>query len=82
VVGAVAKALFAKLRAARAVPARLLGVALSNLTPHEDVDQLTLFDEEGEGRGHETARDRALARAVDQVRAKFGRLAVGRGSER
>jgi DNA polymerase-4 len=81
VVGAVAKELFAALRAARPMPARLLGVALSNLTPHEDVDQLTLFGEEGEDATHETARDRALARAVDQVRAKFGRGAVGRAFE-
>ena len=75
VVAQVARALLKQLREKRRVPARLLGVALSKLKPADEVDQLSLFDEEGE----ETGRDRALSRAIDQVREKFGYGAVGRG---
>jgi DNA polymerase-4 len=84
VIGGVAKELLAALRAARHVPARLLSVALSGLTPPDRVDQLALF-EEAEGGDRESGRDRALARAVDQVRERFGRDAVSRavaGTER
>ncbi|UCF39850.1 MAG: DNA polymerase IV [Gemmatimonadota bacterium] len=76
VIAQVARALFAQLRERRRVPARLLGVALSNLKPADEVDQLSLFDEGGE----ETNRDRALSRAIDQVRERFGYGAVGRGA--
>jgi len=55
----------------------LTRVSLSNLTAQEDVDQLSLFEEEGA----ETGRDRALARAIDRVREKYGRGSLGRGSE-
>jgi DNA polymerase-4 len=67
----VARALFAKLRAARAVPARLLGVGLSSLTVDSAADQLTLFERK-EAKTDETDRDRVLARTIDQVRARFG----------
>ena len=67
----VARELLAKLRAARRVPARLLGVALSSLAQDPKADQLTLFARD-DGPATETDRDRALARTVDQVRAKFG----------
>jgi DNA polymerase-4 len=73
---AVARQLLAKLRRARRVPARLLGVALSNFTPPA-ASQLTLF--EATRAPLETARDRELSRAVDSVRARFGRDAIAPG---
>jgi DNA polymerase-4 len=66
----VAEELLAKLRAARRVPARLLGVALSSLAQDPKADQLKLFAEPNPL--SETDRDRALARTVDKVRKKFG----------
>jgi len=71
VILAVARLLLAKLRKARRVPARLLGVALSSLSADADADQLTLFAER-QTKLTETDRDRLLARTVDRVRAKFG----------
>lgn len=68
----VAKGLLAKLRSDRRVPARLLGVALSSLAADPDADQLTLF-ESALSNAEETPRDRALARAVDRLRERFGR---------
>jgi DNA polymerase IV len=67
----VAHLLFAKLRAARRVPARLLGVGLSSLTMDSTADQLTLFERK-DRTIDETDRDRILARTIDRVRAKFG----------
>lgn len=67
----VSRALFAKLRAARPVPARLLGVGLSSLAVDSTADQLTLFERK-EAKTDETDRDRVLARTIDQVRARFG----------
>jgi DNA polymerase-4 len=67
----VARSLFAKLRNARRVPARLLGVKLSSLTVDSTADQLTLF-ETRDRKEDETDRDRVLARTIDKVRAKFG----------
>jgi DNA polymerase-4 len=67
----VAHMLLAKLRAARRVPARLLGVGLSSLTLDSTADQLALF-ERRDRTIDETDRDRVLARTIDQVRAKFG----------
>jgi hypothetical protein len=67
----VARALLARLRAARRVPARLLGVKLSSLTTDSTADQLALF-EARERRTDETERDRQLARTIDRVREKFG----------
>jgi len=69
-VHAVARELLGRLRRARRTGARLLGVALSSLDGDAPTAQLGLFgagQEEGE-----TERDRALARVVDGVRAKFG----------
>jgi len=63
--------LLAKLRKARRVPARLLGVGLSSLVVDSTADQLTLFERRG-SKTDETDRDRVLARTIDQVRAKFG----------
>ena len=68
----VAHALLAKLRKARRVPARLIGVGLSSLAVDATADQLTLFEQRGT-KTDETDRDRVLARTIDQVRAKFGK---------
>jgi DNA polymerase-4 len=67
----VARELLAKLRSARRVPARLLGVALSSLAQDPRADQLTLFAADRNPL-EDTDRDRALARSVDRVREKFG----------
>jgi DNA polymerase-4 len=72
----VARQLLSRLRRARRVPARLIGVALSNFTPPPAV-QLALFD--GSRAPLETAKDRQLSRAVDSVRARFGRDAIAPG---
>jgi len=71
VILAVAHLLLRKLRKARRVPARLLGVALSSLAADAEADQLTLFERDATLLT-ETDRDRVLARTVDRVRAKFG----------
>ncbi|MGQ0715035.1 MAG: Y-family DNA polymerase [Gemmatimonadaceae bacterium] len=75
IIHGVARGLLSKLRAGRRVPARLLGVALSSLAADPDADQLALF-ESASSDVDETARDRALARAVDGLRERFGPRAV------
>lgn len=66
--------LLTRLRAERRVPARLIGVALSQFA---DVAQLDLLDvSEAEV---EVDRDRRLTRAVDTVRERFGRAALTPG---
>lgn len=67
----VARALLGKLRNARRVPARLLGVKLSSLSADSTADQLALF-ERRDTKLDETDRDRVLARTVDKLRDKFG----------
>jgi DNA polymerase-4 len=71
VIMGIARELLTKLRVARRVPARLIGVQLSSLAQDPKADQLPLF---GPARGplSETERDRTLSRAVDLVREKFG----------
>jgi DNA polymerase-4 len=81
VIHGVAKGLLAKLRASRRVPARLLGVALSSLAADPDADQLTLFEAAASG-DEETARDRALVRAVDRLRERFGAEGIALGRTR
>ena len=71
VIMGVARELLAKLRSARRVPARLIGVALSSLAEDPKADQLTLFKRDRDPLA-ETDRDRAVARTVDRVREKFG----------
>ncbi len=68
---AVARTLLAKLRDARRVPARLIGVALSQLERPGAEAQLALLETERTA-GPETERDRTLARAIDAVRERFG----------
>jgi len=67
----VARGLLQRLRSARRVPARLVGVALSSLATDATTDQLNLF-EARDSRLVETERDRRVVRAVDSVRARFG----------
>jgi len=62
----VARELLGKLREARRVPARLVGVRLSGLAKAMSADQIALLDSD------ETERDRGLARAIDRVRGKYG----------
>jgi DNA polymerase-4 len=75
VIMVVARELLAKLRAARRVPARLLGVALSSLADNPKADQLMLFAPE-RGPASESERDRTIARTVDKVRERFGAKAI------
>ncbi len=71
----IARELLTKLRAARRVPARLLGVALSSLAQDPEADQLTLFAADADPAA-ETDRDRVLARTVDLVRERFGAKSI------
>jgi len=74
-IGDVAVGLLKKLRAARRHPARLVGVALGGLGPARDAEQLGLFGGAPASQV-ERAEDRALARAVDRVRERFGDAAI------
>jgi hypothetical protein len=74
----VARALLAKLRAARRTGARLLGVAVSNLTAGEGPAQLAFFEDSSEVL--ETERDRKLAKTVDELRARFGSKIIRPGN--
>src|SRR5712692_1942955 len=78
---AVARELLAKLRAARRVPARLLGVALSQLVRADAGGQLSLFAPQlaAAPPPAETERDRKLARVIDELRERFGPDVVARG---
>ena len=73
VVFPVARAMLHDLRRRRPRPARLIGVGLSNLVEGPAPRQMALF-ESTEPR--ETEADRALNRAVDGLRHRFGRDAV------
>ena len=72
---ATGRALLARLRRARRVPARLVGVSLSSLAADATADQLTFFERD-DANLTETERDRALARTVDRVREKFGAKSI------
>jgi DNA polymerase-4 len=75
----VARTLLQRLRKARRMPARLLGVALSNFTPPAPT-QLGLF--EAASPSLESPKDVEVARAMDAVRARFGRDAIAPGRKR
>ena len=77
----IAVRLLEQLRRARRVPARLVGVSLSQLFPVGGKAQLGLFHESSDS-AVESERDLALARAVDELRRRFGFEAVQRGSLR
>jgi DNA polymerase-4 len=76
---AVARELLHKLRRARRIPARLLSVAVTNFTA-PPTKQLALFD--AGTPPLETPRDLEVSRAMDAVRAKFGRGAIAPGRKR
>lgn len=73
VVFPVARRLLDDLRRRRRTPARLIGIGVSNLLEGPAPRQMALF-ESAEPR--ETEDDRALNRAVDRLRGRFGRDAV------
>jgi DNA polymerase-4 len=86
-VAQVARALLARLRRARRVGVRLLGVALSSFegeVVESGEDQLALFDAgpptPQADTPIETERDRALSRTVDAVRRRFGDRAIVPGT--
>jgi DNA polymerase-4 len=70
----IARELLGSLRAARRVPARLVGVRLSGLAAARQVDQLTFFTIPGAS--GESARDRRLSEAINGVREKFGAKSI------
>jgi DNA polymerase IV len=78
IIFATARELLRKLRRARRVPARLLGVALSGLERADAEPQLSLLPDDATG--GDSMRDRVLAKTVDDVRARFGRTAIGPAS--
>jgi len=73
----VARELLARLRKARQVPARLLGVALSGLVREDGPAQLSLL--EVPAPSAESAQDRAVAHVVDTLRRKLGDDAIALG---
>ncbi len=73
---AIAQDLLRKLRVARRVPVRLLGVGLSHLTSADGPEQLGFFEEGG---ALETDRDRRLAETVDQIQNRFGSQSIRPG---
>lgn len=77
----VARELFHRLRRARPMPARLVGVTLSRFVRDGEpsgraTTQLGLFEAGIAAAPGETERDRRLMEAVDAVRHRFGRDAV------
>jgi DNA polymerase-4 len=81
VVFTIARGLLHKLRRARRTPARLLGVALSQLVPLAAPTQLTLLDAPSDAI-LESERDRTISQLIDQVRERFGPDALGRAGGR
>jgi DNA polymerase-4 len=73
----VARELLDRLRKARPVPARLVGVGLSNLVRAEGPVQFSLIAEPASQA--ETEKDRAVARVVDELRRRLGDEAVALG---
>ncbi len=75
-----AQGLLKRLRRKRRVPARLLGVALSQLVREQAPVQLSMFDQPI-APATETEKDRAITHVVDDINAKFGRQGIRRGAE-
>jgi DNA polymerase-4 len=75
VIYGVARELLHTLRSRRRTAARLIGIALSSLATSPEPPQLALFADATASL--ETERDRAVARTMDVVRAKFGPDAIG-----
>jgi DNA polymerase IV len=73
----IARELLADLRKQRHTSARLIGVALTGLGETGEVAQRSLLDV---APPPESERERALTRAADRVRAKFGSAAIRPGS--
>jgi len=73
VVYPVARSMLDELRRQRRTGARLLGVGVSNLQEGPAPRQMVLFESQ---EVRETEQDRALNRAVDGLRSRFGRDAV------
>jgi DNA polymerase-4 len=73
----VARTLFRELRSERGLAIRLIGVGLSSLVEDDAPLQLGLFA--GDEVPWETERDRAVSRAVDRLRDRFGDAAVQPG---
>ncbi len=73
----IAVSLLGKLRSARRAPARLVGVSLGNFRAARDAEQLGLF---GAPAAVERAQDRAVSRAMDRVRERFGTDAIRTGA--
>ncbi|MFQ5704371.1 MAG: DNA polymerase IV [Gemmatimonadales bacterium] len=70
--------LLGKLRAARRTPARLVGVAASNLVQTPDcTQQLSLFD----NASSEARRDHQLLEAVDSINTRFGNGRIVRAAD-
>lgn len=80
-IATVAVALLGKLRAKRRVPARLVGVTLSQLVSATEPEQLRFFDVPPSDAA-ESERDRRVSRTMDQVRQRFGDDALGLGRRR
>jgi DNA polymerase-4 len=74
----VARELLGRLRKARPVPARLLGVALSSLVREDGPAQLSLLPA-ATIETNESEKDRAVARVVDKLREKLGDEAIALG---
>ena len=73
----------AQLRRSKPLPARLVGVALTNFTGARDAEQLVMFTAAQQPAiVPERERDRDLSRAVDRVRKKFGDDAIHTGAAR
>jgi DNA polymerase-4 len=83
-IGDVARDLFRRLRRARRVGVRLVGVSLSQFGGAAAPAQLGLFGEaepeatpQRGGPSPETERDRRLAHTLDAIRGRFGREVIG-----
>jgi DNA polymerase-4 len=79
-VATVARELLRRLRRARRVGVRLVGVTLAHFGDAEGPAQLALFEPAAGGSPEspaETERDRRLSRTVDDIRERFGAGAIG-----